>query len=1141
MLTRFAPAPERGTVTGPTSGEDPIAPTRRAGEPARWHRLAGISASLVGTSAVTSILGLGFWAVAARTLDTVAVGVAGAAVALMMLVGAFGTLGLGTLLISRLPAEPPGTRRRLVRSSLGLSGGVAGALSLVTVWPVIALFHMDHLRPVVSGPAFAFGFAVATALTAVTMVLDQAVLVLGIGALQLERNLVASIVKIVALIALTSLGARGGMTVVAAWTLGNLVSLPLVAFRTRGGHRLEDPGPLIDLRVLRRLGREAISHHALNTGLQLPLQLLPVVVTVMLSARTNGYFSTALLVTGFVFTLPYAVSVGLFAAAEGDEHEVLRRLRWTVPFGLAVSLAANLVLYPAAGVVLGVFGHGYAVESTPILHVLVLAGLPFVVKDHYVALRRVQRRTTEAAVVIAVFGVVELVAAAAGAHWGGVLGLSWAWVGLLILEAAVFTIPLLSGAKALHGLVPSGPTTLPMGIPLDLPRNAPVAPHLHRPLEKPPEVPPPMSIDALIAANPPDGTSAAGPPRSFPVGRHAVRPQVQPNPRPGSRPKAQDSERERDLLAVVLVLMGAGLAVAALTSAYARVRPPSAWVGVFYAVGLAMMFLPAAGRVLHTGTASRERVVLGVALPALLQLVRFVLHPDGFAHHDELVHQNTLRLIAETHHLFGENPLLPVSGYYPGLEIATHAVGSLTGLSPFAGAFVVLLLARLVIAAALMALIASLTHSLRLAAIVSVLYTCNPQLIFFNSQFSYQTLALPLAVLTVYLLFTMRNRRRALPLAGTVAILVAVSVTHHMTSMLLLLTLLLWTGLELALGRRRRAAGQGPILAAVTAAGFVVVGLAMSNPGNPVGGYLLDIARSSQDALGAFGSGESRKALFVDSAGSRSQLWERMLMVYSVMVVGLALVPAMVRARTWWQRRAGLALVLVLSALLYPLIPLGHVTRVTAEVGDRSAGFVFFGVAFVLAWAVRDLPIARRWAVLGGVAATGVFVGNVILGAGPVAAQLPGPFRVAADARSLDPHNLATARWVAENLPPGSRVYADRDSGLLAAAVGRQYTVRHVSTGVDASRLLLDPRFTPEDVAVAREAQIAYLIVDQRDATSLPHVGVYVEEGEYGLDTRTHPVPRAALSKLDRVVGVQRIYDDGSLVIYDIRRMSGVD
>ena len=70
-----------------------------------FGRIAGISASLVGTQAFTSVLGLLFWALAAREFVTTEVGVAGAAVALMMLLGSLGSLGLGTVLIARLPSR----------------------------------------------------------------------------------------------------------------------------------------------------------------------------------------------------------------------------------------------------------------------------------------------------------------------------------------------------------------------------------------------------------------------------------------------------------------------------------------------------------------------------------------------------------------------------------------------------------------------------------------------------------------------------------------------------------------------------------------------------------------------------------------------------------------------------------------------------------------------------------------------------------------------------------------------------------------------------------------------------------------------------------------------------------------------------
>ncbi len=70
---------------------------------------------------------------------------------------------------------------------------------------------------------------------------------LGTGALQLERNIIASTVKLLALGAFSVAGAVDGMTVFGAWLIGTLVSLPVVAWRTRGGRALQDTARLIDL------------------------------------------------------------------------------------------------------------------------------------------------------------------------------------------------------------------------------------------------------------------------------------------------------------------------------------------------------------------------------------------------------------------------------------------------------------------------------------------------------------------------------------------------------------------------------------------------------------------------------------------------------------------------------------------------------------------------------------------------------------------------------------------------------------------------------------------------------------------------------------------------------------------------------
>jgi hypothetical protein len=206
----------------------------------------------------------------------------------------------------------------------------------------------------------------------------------------------------------------------------------------------------------------------------------------------------------------------------------------------------------------------------------------------------------------------------------------------------------------------------------------------------------------------------------------------------------------------------------------------------------------------------------------------------------------------------------------------------------------------------------------------------------------------------------------------------------------------------------------------------------------------------------------------------------------------------------------------------------------TAEVGDRSAGFVFLGVAFVVAWWIWQRPMRTWRSLVLGLGASVVFIGSVVLGAGSISSQLPGPFRVSDDARSVDADNLAAADWMSRHLPHDSVVYGDRVGGLLAGAYGDQFVVTHVGTRVDASRLLLDPAYGQEDRTVIRRAGIRYLVADRRNANGLPNQDVYVESGEFGEDGRTAPVPAAALRKFSSVPGVDAIYDNGSIVIYDL-------
>jgi hypothetical protein len=258
-------------------------------------------------------------------------------------------------------------------------------------------------------------------------------------------------------------------------------------------------------------------------------------------------------------------------------------------------------------------------------------------------------------------------------------------------------------------------------------------------------------------------------------------------------------------------------------------------------------------------------------------------------------------------------------------------------------------------------------------------------------------------------------------------------------------------------------------------------------------------------------------------------------------VLLLLLAYGVVRSRVWLRSRATVPVILAVVALLYPLIPAGHVTQTTSEIADRAAGFVFVGLAFVVAWSVLSKR-ARWWSaarvtILGTLLATLVFFGGTVSGTGPDWLRLPGPYLVEADNRTVDALNVAAAQWTAHNVAANSRVLSDRINRLLQAEIGRLYAITHVGDGVDASPVFFDTRFSAADRALIKRARIAYLVVDRRLSTGLPRVGVYLEQGEQRQFRHPTPVSQRALTKFDSVPGVARIYDNGAVVIYDLRRL----
>ena len=192
--------------------------------------------------------------------------------------------------------------------------------------------------------------------------------------------------------------------------------------------------------LTRKYGALSLNHHVLNLSINSVSYLIPVIAAVVILPSQYAYFATAQTVASIVLIIPYLLTMALFAETSNDPELLHRHVRRTLPLGAASALAIVAVVMAGAPLVLQVFGHAYAVHGTTALRTLVLAGPSYVMKDHYVAIRRSQGRLLQASRVLAIATTVEAAGAAVGGALFGIIGLGTGW-GVVALVVALGSHP----------------------------------------------------------------------------------------------------------------------------------------------------------------------------------------------------------------------------------------------------------------------------------------------------------------------------------------------------------------------------------------------------------------------------------------------------------------------------------------------------------------------------------------------------------------------------------------------------------------------------------------------------------------------------------------------------------------------------
>ena len=571
------------------------------------------------------------------------------------------------------------------------------------------------------------------------------------------------------------------------------------------------------------------------------------------------------------------------------------------------------------------------------------------------------------------------------------------------------------------------------------------------------------------------------------------------------------------------------------------------WVDLLSVASMGLVYGSAVWALTRPYLTRLTRNVAVACLAVTPALMVRATNPLLFTGFDEQLHMRTLADIIASHRLFEANPVLEISPRYPGLEVTTVVLHQL-GLPVMAAATVLILVARLVLVFVLCDAIEHLTASSRAGGLAVAVYALSPQFVWFNSQFSYQTLSLPLALGAVSLIGRARHAERPAPLLeGATVCLLGVAVTHHLTGFLTICFMFVWVLAERGEARIRVAYGlMAGIASAITWA--IVQRSTLEQYFGPM----------INDLASQVGGGVRRQA-FKDSAGVATPLLDKILLLnYAVMLSLIALALFVLTVR-WWRRREHdlhfwnpQLLVLVMS-LAIPVLLAARVVPKGVELSARSSSFLFLPLSFVVVnymsrldwWHMARLPdrppqdvgpqpgrrgvlVHVAWVAL----ASTVFLGGYVLGGGPSWGRLPGPFMPAADSRSMDAENLAAVEWAAENLAPGSRITADRVSAVLLAARAGVFPVSVGVQGVKTPELYVPYRFGQEETDIAAALLIRYVYVDMRLADSLPPFGHYFYSDEVGAGQQ---LTKAQLSKFDRVPAIKLVYRHGPISIYDLK------
>jgi O-antigen/teichoic acid export membrane protein len=389
---------------------------------------------IIGTG-ITSLLGVAFWALAARSYTAHEVGQNAAAISAMTLVSGVCSLGLSAVLVRYLPIAGTALRRLVVgtyvlTAALSLFfGAVVAATS--DVWSPT----LDFLQE----PDWLIGFTLATAATTIFTLQDSVLTGLQTARWIPVENSLYALTKLILLVALAALLPTAGPFV--AWNAPLLPAILVINYLIF--RRLIPRDRSFGSLDRRQVFRMAAGNYGGNLFALVGNMYLPILVANQAGAAAAAYFFIPWMICISLQLVALNVTTSLTVEAALDmarlrrlcRQALIHSMRLVAPLAALTALVAPLALL--------IFGEAYADSGTDLLRLLAAGAIPNVIVALGIGVARIEHKGH---VVVAVQGVQFAIVLGLSALLIpdiGVVAVGWTWTGSQILLALVLLATIL--------------------------------------------------------------------------------------------------------------------------------------------------------------------------------------------------------------------------------------------------------------------------------------------------------------------------------------------------------------------------------------------------------------------------------------------------------------------------------------------------------------------------------------------------------------------------------------------------------------------------------------------------------------------------------------------------------------------------